>query len=162
MYDWLVILIHNVQCLFIHVHVMMLMTSWLSDAKFWNFLINIIGYFMTIRFLDKWHGLTQLSHQIFLIFEVMLTLEMLSVRGQQHSFSTHERVFMWKWKCQRFWDRKCLDLGGGGLEPPAFGFMPNALTYWVIRAIHLLSRVFEHWLWRCRYFCMYSYNNVCT
>ena len=41
-------------------------------------------------------------------FEVKLTFEMLTVRGQQHSFSTHERVFLWK--CQRFWDRKCLDL----------------------------------------------------
>ena len=35
---------------------------------------------------------------------------MLTVRGQQHSFSTHERVFLWK--CQSFWDRKCLDLRG--------------------------------------------------
>ena len=33
---------------------------------------------------------------------------MLTVRGQQHSFSTHERVFLWM--CQRFWERKCLDL----------------------------------------------------
>ena len=44
------------------------------------------------------------------IFEVKLTFEMLNVRGQQHSFSTHERVFLWK--CRRFWDRKCLDLRG--------------------------------------------------
>ena len=29
---------------------------------------------------------------------------------QQHSFSTHERVFLWK--CQSFWDRKCLELRG--------------------------------------------------
>ena len=36
--------------------------------------------------------------------------EMLTVRGQQHSFSTHERMFLWK--CQSFWDRKCLDLRG--------------------------------------------------
>ena len=28
------------------------------------------------------------------IFEVKLTLEMLTVHGQQHSFSTHERVFL--------------------------------------------------------------------
>ena len=40
----------------------------------------------------------------------------------------------------------------GGLELPIFGFMPNALTYWAIRARHLLSHVFEYWLWRCRYF----------
>ena len=33
---------------------------------------------------------------------------MSTVRGQQHSFSTHERMFLRK--CQRFWDRKCLDL----------------------------------------------------
>ena len=42
------------------------------------------------------------------IFEVKLTFEMLTVRGQQHSFSTHERVFLGK--CQSLWDRKCLDL----------------------------------------------------
>ena len=30
--------------------------------------------------------------------------------GQQHSFSTHERMFLWK--CQSFWDRKYLDLRG--------------------------------------------------
>ena len=28
------------------------------------------------------------------IFEVKLTVELLTVRGQQHSFSTHERVFL--------------------------------------------------------------------
>ena len=37
---------------------------------------------------------------------------MLTVRGQQHWFLTHERMFLWK--CQSFWDGKCLDLGGGG------------------------------------------------
>ena len=31
---------------------------------------------------------------VFDIFEVKLTFEMLTVRGQQHSFSTHERVFV--------------------------------------------------------------------
>ena len=35
---------------------------------------------------------------------------MLTVRGQQHSFSTHEWMFLGK--CQSFWDRKCLDLRG--------------------------------------------------
>ena len=44
------------------------------------------------------------------VFEVNLTFEILNVRGQQHSCSTHERVFLWK--CQNFWDRKCLDLRG--------------------------------------------------
>ena len=33
---------------------------------------------------------------------------MLTVRRQQHSFSTHERVFLRK--CKSFWDRKCLDM----------------------------------------------------
>ena len=41
-------------------------------------------------------------------FQVKLTFEMLTVCGQQHSFSTHERMFLWK--CQSFWDRKCHDL----------------------------------------------------
>ena len=30
------------------------------------------------------------------IFAVKLTFDMLSVRGQQHSFLTHERMFLWK------------------------------------------------------------------
>ena len=42
------------------------------------------------------------------IFKVNLTFDMLTVRRQQHSFSTHERVFLWK--CKSFWDRKCLSL----------------------------------------------------
>ena len=44
------------------------------------------------------------------IFEVKLTFEMLTVREQQHSLSTHERAFLGK--CQSFWDRKCLDPRG--------------------------------------------------
>ena len=44
------------------------------------------------------------------IFAVKLTFELLTVRRQQHSFSTHERLFLWKH--QSFWDRKCLDLRG--------------------------------------------------
>ena len=62
---------------------------------------------------------------------------MLTVYGQQDSFSTQERVFLWK--CQSFWDRKCLDLRG--IRTPTFEFMRNALTYWPIRAWHLLSHV---------------------
>ena len=42
------------------------------------------------------------------IFVVKLTFEILNVRGQQRSFSTHERMFLWK--CRSFKDRKCLDL----------------------------------------------------
>ena len=80
-------------------------------------------------------------------FEVKLTLDMLTVRGQQHSVSTHEWMFLWK--CQSFWDRKCLEIWG--TRTPNFGFMPNALTIWAIRAKHLLSHIFEYWLWRYRY-----------
>ena len=40
----------------------------------------------------------------------------------------------------------------GGLESPTFGFMPNALTIWAIRARHLLSHVVEYWLWWYRFF----------
>ena len=52
----------------------------------------------------------QISSSTICIFEVKLTFEILTVLGQQHSFSTHERIYLWK--CQRFWDRKCLDLSG--------------------------------------------------
>ena len=38
------------------------------------------------------------------------------------------------------------------VEPSTFRLMLNALTYWAIRARHLLSHVFEYWLWWCRYF----------
>ena len=64
------------------------------------------------------------------------------------SFIFDKRVFLWK--CQSFETENVSTWGG--LEPPTFGFMPNALTYWVIRARHLLSHVFEHRLWRYRYF----------
>ena len=47
------------------------------------------------------------------IFKVKYTIEILTVRGQQQSFSTNVRMFLWM--CQSFWDRKCLDLRG--LEP---------------------------------------------
>ena len=43
-----------------------------------------------------------------IFFKVKLTFQMLTLCGQQHSFSTHKRLCMWKW--QSFWDRKCLDL----------------------------------------------------
>ena len=44
------------------------------------------------------------------MFAVKLTFEMLTVCVQQHSFSTHERMYLWI--CRSFWDRKCLDLRG--------------------------------------------------
>ena len=42
---------------------------------------------------------------------------------QQHEFSTHKQMFLGK--CCKFWDRKCLDMGG--FETPSFGFKQNAL-----------------------------------
>ena len=62
------------------------------------------------------------------ISEVKLTFEMLTACGEQHSFSTRERMFLWK--CHNFWDRNFSTWGG--LEPPTYGFMPNALTIWAI------------------------------
>ena len=41
---------------------------------------------------------------------VQLTFEMSTVPGQQYSFSTHKKMFLWK--CRNFWDRKCLDPNG--------------------------------------------------
>ena len=73
---------------------------------------------------------------------------MLTVPRQQQSFSTHEWMFLWK--CEVFEAENVSTWGG--LEPPIFGFMPNYLTIWAIRAKHLLSHVFEYWLWRYRYF----------
>ena len=76
------------------------------------------------------------------------------------------KVNMWNVNCSRatafiFDTRSCesanfFETGNisiwGGLEPPTFRFMPNALTIWAIRARHLLSHVFEYWLWWYRHF----------
>ena len=43
-------------------------------------------------------------------FVVKSIFEMLTVRRQQHSFSTHKRMFFWK--CRNFSDRKYLDPRG--------------------------------------------------
>ena len=58
----------------------------------------------------NWTGLKTSMRSKIIIFEVKLTFEMLTLQGQQHSFWTHGRMFLWK--CQSFWDRKCLDLSG--------------------------------------------------
>ena len=58
------------------------------------------------------------------------------------------------------WSQLKIDSTRGRLGPSTFGFMPNALTIWAIRARHLLSRVFEHWIWRYRYF--WSKVNICN
>ena len=82
------------------------------------------------------------------ICEVESTFELLNVRGNKHSFLTHEPVFVWN--CQRFWERKCLDLKG--TRRPSLQIHANALTICAIRARHLLSHIFKYGLWRYRYF----------
>ena len=47
-----------------------------------------------------------LAVQIFL--KSKSTFKILTVHGQQHLFSTHKQMFLWK--CQRFWNRKYVDL----------------------------------------------------
>ena len=74
-----------------HFDVLMTLLVLHVSAEFWPFNSRRPG--------DVWY-----------IFKVKLTFEMLTVRGQQHSFLTHERVFLRK--CQSFWDRKCFDLRG--------------------------------------------------
>ena len=75
----------------------------------------------------------------YIYFEAKLTFEMLTVPGQQHSFSTHEQCF-----CESVNVFETENVSPWrGLEPPTFGLMPNALTNWTNRARHLLSQVFE-------------------
>ena len=70
------------------------------------------------------------------------------MRGQQHSFSAHGRVFLWK--CQRFWARKCLDLRG--IWTPNLRIHARCSNLLSYQGRHLLSHVFEYWLGRCSYF----------
>ena len=46
---------------------------------------------------------------IYVCVFVKLEFEMSTVHGQQHSFSTHERIFLRE--CQNIWDKKCFDPG---------------------------------------------------
>ena len=82
---------------------------------------------------------------------IVLNIWNVSCAREAHSFSTHERMFLWK--CRSFIKRKYLDLRG--LEPPTFGFMPNALSTWAIRArpYSHYSHTLEYWFWQHRYFC---------
>ena len=82
------------------------------------------------------------------IFEVKLTFERLTVCGQQHSFSTHERMFLWK--CQSFWDRKCLDLRG--TRTPNLLIHAECSNHLSYQGQEFAVPCFEHWLWRYRYF----------
>ena len=82
------------------------------------------------------------------IFEVKLTFEMLTVRGQQHSFLTHKRVFLWK--CQYFWDRKCLDLRG--TRTPNLRIHAECFNLLSYQGQTFAVPCFEHWLWWHRHF----------
>ena len=85
---------------------------------------------------------------IYVYTEVKLTFEMLTVRGQQHSFSTHERVFLWK--CQSYWDRKCVDLRG--TRTPNLRIHDECSNLLSYQGQTFAVLCFEHWLWWYRYF----------
>ena len=73
---------------------------------------------------------------------------MLTARGQQHSFSTHERVFLWK--CQSFWDRKCLDLRR--TRTPNLRIHAECSNLLSYQSQTFPVPYFEHWLWWYSYF----------
>ena len=70
------------------------------------------------------------------------------MRGQQHSFSTHKRMFLWK--CQSFWDRKCLDLRGTGI--PNLRIHAECSNHLSYQGQTFAVPCSEHWLWWYRYF----------
>ena len=80
---------------------------------------------------------------------------MLTVRAQQHSFSIHKRMF--SWKCQRFWDRNCLDQGLRQKICQPEG-ISNPQPSDSCRMLHLRYQgqtfvvPFLYWLWRYRCF----------
>ena len=86
-------------------------------------------------------------YKIFLL-GFKLTFEMLTVRGQQHSLSTHKRVFLRK--CQSFWDRKCLDLRG--TRTPNLRIHAECSNHLSYQGQTFAVPCFEHWFWRYRYF----------
>ena len=71
--------------------------------------------------------------------------------------TTHEWMFVLKFLRQKIFPHE------GDSKPQSFGFMPNALTIWAIRARHLLSHVFlyfTHISYTCiyiTYICIYIY-----
>ena len=68
------------------------------------------------------------------IYEVKITFEMLTVRGHQHSFSTQDRTFFWK--CQSFWEWKCLDMRGTQIPKPI-------MTYCSACILHLIQLTYN-------------------
>ena len=79
------------------------------------------------------------------IFKIKSTFVMLTVSGQQHSFSTHERMFFWKFSRQK------MSEGTRNPNLRIHGKCSNP-TIWAFRARYLLSHVCEYWIWWYRYF----------
>ena len=90
-------------------------------------------YLMQWRLVPPEITVVWLAQFIYSIFEVKLAFELLTVCGQQHSFSTHERMFLWK--CQFFLRQKSLDLRG------TRNTYLRIHAIWAIRARYLLSHV---------------------
>ena len=81
---------------------------------------------------------------------------MLSVRKQLHSFSTHERMFLWK--CLSFWDRKCLDLRGARTPQPSdHAECSDHLSYHTQNDFNFVYHfsIVNKWKRRCMYTFMY-------
>ena len=81
---------------------------------------------------------------------------MLTVRGQQHSFSTHEKVFFWK--CQSFWDIKCIDLRGARTHNLRIHAEWSKLFSYQGQTFAVIC--FEHWL--CLYWYFWSKVKICN
>ena len=80
-------------------------------TKLLGYILRIVGSFIMIKY-----------------FKVKLLFELLIVRGQQHSFSTQERM-----SCESVEDLETQNVSRlGGLEPPSFGFIPNVLTTYIM------------------------------
>ena len=67
---------------------------------------------------------------------------------KQHSFSKHEHMFLRK--CQRFWDRNCLDLRG--TRTPNLRIHAECSNHLSYQGQTFAVPCFEHWLWHYRYF----------
>ena len=72
---------------------------------------------------------------------------MLTLCGEQHSFSTHGRMFFWK--CQCFWGRKPRPEGDSNPNLRIHVDCSNHLRY---QGQTFAVPYFWHWLWRYRYF----------
>ena len=93
-------------------------------------------------------GATGVIHTVKIYFWSQVNIWNVScARATTFIFDTRTDVLV---KVSKFLRQKCLDLRGN--RTSIFGLMPNGLNISSIRTRHLLSRVFEYWLWRYRYF----------